>query len=60
MKKWLALSSNEIIRREAAKRFDDIEAQLDAMAADPDIQREIRQIQTEFAATESNRLPDTE
>jgi hypothetical protein len=34
----------------------DIEAELDAMAADPDIQREIKQINAEFAGTEMDGL----
>lgn len=34
----------------------DIQAQLAAMAADPDIQREIAQINMEFGATESDGL----
>ena len=33
-----------------------IEDQLAAMAADPDIQREIRQIEAEFAGTETDGL----
>jgi len=36
----------------------DIEAQLAIMAADPDIQREIKQIQEEFEVTESDGLTD--
>jgi len=34
----------------------DIEAQLEAMANDPEIQREIRAIQEEFAITELDGL----
>ncbi|MHB8627079.1 MAG: hypothetical protein ACYDBJ_06920 [Aggregatilineales bacterium] len=35
-----------------------IEGQIAAMAADPDIQREIRQIQAEFASTDMDGLID--
>lgn len=38
----------------------DIEKQLAEMAADPDIQRVISEIQSEFAVTESDGLNDTE
>jgi hypothetical protein len=37
----------------------DIQAQLAAMADDPDIQSEIRQIEAEFKVTESDRLDET-
>jgi hypothetical protein len=33
-----------------------LEAELDAMAADPDIQRELRQIEAEFAGTEMDGM----
>ena len=36
------------------------EAQLAAMAADPNIQRELRQIEAEFAGTETDGLPTEE
>jgi hypothetical protein len=36
-----------------------IESQLAEMAADPDIQREIRLIQAEFAETEGDGLTDS-
>ena len=38
----------------------EMESQLAAMAADPDIQREIRAIQSEFASAEADGLNDTE
>ncbi|HVU13857.1 MAG TPA: hypothetical protein VHD90_21415 [Phototrophicaceae bacterium] len=37
----------------------DIQAQLAAMASDPDIQREIASIQAEFSVTESDGLSET-
>jgi len=37
----------------------DIQAQLAAMAADPDIHREIDQIEAEFSVTESDGLGQT-
>lgn len=37
---------------------DDLEAQLIAMANDPDIQREIRAINEEFAVTDRDGLED--
>ena len=36
------------------------EAQLAAMAADPDMQRELRQIEAAFAGTETDGLPAEE
>jgi len=36
----------------------DIQAQLVAMAADPDIQREVGQIEVEFSVTESDGLDE--
>lgn len=38
----------------------ELESQLAAMAADPDIQREIRLIENEFTGTESDGLTDEE
>ena len=37
----------------------DIQAQLAAMANDPDIQREIRRIEAEFSSTEGDGLEQT-
>jgi hypothetical protein len=37
----------------------EMESQLAAMAADPDIQREISEIQSEFVVTEPDGLSDT-
>ncbi len=37
----------------------DIQAQLAAMASDPDIQREIAAIQAEFSVTEADGLSET-
>ncbi|HEX5084230.1 MAG TPA: hypothetical protein VFY40_19470 [Blastocatellia bacterium] len=45
------------IRRQTERR-QSIEDQLAAMAADPDIQRELRQIEAEFSVTEMDGLPD--
>ncbi len=41
----------------SANQPQGIEAQLAAMAADPEIQRELRQIEAEFAGTETDGLP---
>jgi hypothetical protein len=43
------------IRRQTERR-QSIEEQLAAMAADPDIQRELRQIEAEFSGTEMDGL----
>jgi len=51
----LGLLSSEHI--EMLLRFD-LQAQLAAMANDPDIQREIQQIETEFRAAEWDGLND--
>jgi hypothetical protein len=47
----------QLIRRQT-ERPHSVENQLAAMAADPDIQRELRQIEAEFAGTEMDGLPD--
>jgi hypothetical protein len=51
-KAWALLSSEHIERLLRA----DIQAQLPAMANDPDIQRETEQIAAEFSDTESDEL----
>jgi hypothetical protein len=51
----------ELVRARAAKQgavLEGIENKLAEMAADPDIQREIRQIQAEFDGTEADGLSD--
>lgn len=45
------------IRRQTERR-QSIDDQLAAMAADPDIQRELRQIEAEFSGTELDGLQD--
>lgn len=44
--------------RKQTERRQSIEDQLAAMAADPEIQRELRQIEAEFSGTEMDGLPD--
>jgi hypothetical protein len=45
------------IRERTPNADVDMDRQLAAMADDPDIQRELREIASEFAATEADRLP---
>jgi hypothetical protein len=45
-----------LIERESIRKQHAFEAQFVAMAADPDIQREIHQIDEEFAVTEADGL----
>ena len=58
----IALLESRIRRQEADQALHvsaiDIENQLAAMAADPDVQREIKRIEMEFAGTESDGLAD--
>lgn len=44
--------------RKQTERRQSIEDQLAAMAADPEIQRELREIEAEFRGTEMDGLPD--
>ena len=44
------------IRQRALPPQPDFDSQLAAMASDPDIQRELRQIEAEFAGTEAGSL----
>jgi hypothetical protein len=44
------------VRAGRVGKRDDWDADLAAMAADPDIQRELREISAEFAATEADGL----
>jgi hypothetical protein len=55
---WLMERLVQSIRVKTMRQQHVIENQLAAMAADPEIQREISQIQTEFAGTESDGLTD--
>lgn len=55
---WLLERLAHYIRTGAARQQQWIESQLTAMAADPDIRREIDQIQTEFSDTELDGLTD--
>jgi hypothetical protein len=48
----------EAMQKLEGMSFEDIDDELDAMAADPDIQREIKQIQAEFEETETDGLTD--
>ena len=43
---------------EQAMQQQTLESQLEAMASDPDIQREIRAIEDEFSATDADGLTD--
>lgn len=50
---------NRLIRRiseQSSKQNEDVDDQLAQMAADPDIQREMRKIEREFAMAESDGL----
>jgi predicted DNA-binding antitoxin AbrB/MazE fold protein len=52
---WLKLSE-ESLRKTWGNADDDVFNELTAMAGDPQIQRELRAINTEFAAAESDGL----
>jgi hypothetical protein len=53
---WLIERTLESMREKAEEVRQ--QAELAAMAADPNVQREIRQIQKEFAVTEADGLED--
>lgn len=53
---WLIERLVQRIREQTLRSKNDLNAQLDAMAADPDIRREIRQIENEFSVTEADGL----
>ena len=53
---WLMERLAQRIRQNALPAHPDFERQLAAMASDPDIQRELRQIEADFAGTESDGL----
>ena len=53
---WLMERLVHRIRERALRVPPSVESQLAAMASDPDIQRELRQIETEFAGTEADGL----
>jgi hypothetical protein len=55
---WLMERLAHSIRSKTERQEHLIETQLAAMAADPNIQREITNIQREFASTESDGLSD--
>ncbi len=46
------------LRKSSQNRGDMIETQLAAMASDPEIQRELKEINEEFAQTESDGLEE--
>ena len=54
---WLLEHLARRIRERTPIAAADLDRQLAAMADDPDIQRELRQIADEFAHTEADRLP---
>jgi hypothetical protein len=54
---WLLERLARRIREQSLTSTIDADDQLAAMADDPDIQRELRQIAEEFAHTEADRLP---
>jgi hypothetical protein len=54
---WLLERLAHRIREQAPVVSPDLDRQLAAMAEDPDIRRELRQIAEEFAPTEDDRLP---
>jgi hypothetical protein len=56
---WLLERLAHYIRTNAARQQQWVEGQLAAMAADPDIRREMDQIQAEFSDTELDGLTDT-
>jgi hypothetical protein len=47
------------LRGQAGSPQPSLQAQLEAMAHDPDIQREIREIKQEFSGTETDGLEDS-
>ena len=53
---WLIQKLVQRIRENMAHKEDLFEAQLAAMAADPEIQNELQQIEQEFAFTETDGL----
>ncbi len=53
---WLMERLAHRIRQQASPTTIDIESDLAAMASDPDIQRELRQIEHEFAGTDLDGL----
>jgi hypothetical protein len=55
---WLLEQLAQRIREKTMRQQQILEGQLTAMANDPDIQREIELIQSEFAETESDGLVD--
>ncbi len=54
---WLLERLARRIRAHTPTSPPDLDRQLAALADDPDIQRELRQIAAEFAQTEADRLP---
>ena len=55
---WLMERLAQSIRANTMRQQQILESQLDAMAADPDIQRELGLIQNEFAVTEADGLTE--
>ena len=53
---WIA----RMMKERAHQWHDPLDDDLDAMAADPDIQRELRLVEAEFAATELDGLGEFE
>jgi hypothetical protein len=57
---WLVERLIQHIRTDTAPDNTLVEIELADMAADPEIQAELQQIETEFAVTEMDGLPDLE